>query len=77
MRPSYNCLVLASLLQWATARVSIEVPGYAKTVVGGQAKSLHTGRDYYFFHNLKYAQPPTNENRFLVAYSLNRFLVGL
>jgi len=58
-------LVLASLLQWATARVSIEVPGYAKTVVGGQAKSLHTGRDYYFFHNLKYAQPPTNENRFL------------
>jgi len=52
------------LMHLSHGRVRLDVPGYA-TVVGGQANSFYEGRPYYFFHNLKYAEAPVGERRFL------------
>ncbi len=48
------------------ANVMLNVRGYAKQLKGTTGKSLFTGRTYYAFRSIHYAEKPTNLTRFLV-----------
>ena len=58
---------LAAACATAVSSVILEVPGYA-TIRGKQNISAYNHRQYFSFHNLPYAQQPTNLTRFLVKF---------
>lgn len=67
--------LLHALLPWAVlisvglsaSAVLIEVPGYATRLEGTTDEATaNTGRPYYAFRGVFYAEQPTNLTRFLV-----------
>lgn len=67
-------MLLHALLLWAVLvavslsalAVLIEVPGYATRLEGTTEASANTGRPFYAFRGVFYAEQPTNLTRFLV-----------
>jgi len=69
MEPCFKALLFWAVLVSVNLSVSailIEVPGYATRLEGTTEASADTGRPFYAFRSVFYAEQPTNQTRFLV-----------